>query len=60
MKPVFIHRLARAELDAAIEHYEREVKGLGLDLQSEVERTVQRIQRNPQMGPRFLDTELRE
>jgi hypothetical protein len=37
VKPAVIHSEARAELDAAICFYESRAKGLGLDLQANVE-----------------------
>ncbi len=50
MKFVVIHTEARKELDAAIAYYEAQTVGLGLDLLSEVERILLKIQRNPNLG----------
>lgn len=50
MKPIIIHSEAKAELDGAIAYYEEQKKGLGLDFLSEVERTVSKIQQNPNLG----------
>jgi toxin ParE1/3/4 len=51
VKAVVIHGAARAELDDAMKFYENRAKGLGLDLQSRVERAVVEIQRNPHAWP---------
>ncbi|MBD2681962.1 MULTISPECIES: type II toxin-antitoxin system RelE/ParE family toxin [Nostoc] len=50
MKFIVIHTEARKELDAAIAYYEAQKVGLGLDLLSEVEKAVMRIQQNPNLG----------
>lgn len=50
MKPVLVHSKARAELDKEIGFYERRKKGLGLDLHSQVEKTIAKIQANPELG----------
>lgn len=47
MNQVRFHRSARAELEQAVDYYERHRSGLGLDLQNEVEAAVRRIQQNP-------------
>ncbi|MBI3327427.1 MAG: type II toxin-antitoxin system RelE/ParE family toxin, partial [Nitrospinae bacterium] len=59
MKPVIIHRQARAELDEAMAFYERQRAGLGLDLQTAVERAIRRIQQHPQVGAPYKATEFR-
>ena len=41
MKPVIVHSAAKAELAEAMAWYEEKVKGLGLDLQADVESAVQ-------------------
>ena len=51
MKPVLIHREARAELDDAMAFYESRARGLGLDLQAKVENAVAKIRRNPGAWP---------
>ncbi|MEH2105064.1 type II toxin-antitoxin system RelE/ParE family toxin [Nostoc sp.] len=38
------------ELDAAIAYYEAQKVGLGLDLLSEVEKVILKIQQNPNLG----------
>ncbi len=43
MKAVRFHRLARVELDAAVAYFESCRSGLGLELDSEIERVVARI-----------------
>ncbi len=50
MKFISIHIEARAELDAAIAYYETQQVGLGLDLLSEVEKSLLKIQDNPNLG----------
>lgn len=59
MKNVLIHRLARAELDEGMTHYEQQEPGLGLDLQAEVEQAVATIQRNPALGASYKETAFR-
>ena len=59
MKPVIIHSQARAELDEAIGFYEQQRAGLGLYLQTVVERAIGRIQQNPQLGAPYKATEFR-
>lgn len=59
MKPIIIHSEARAELDGAIAYYEEQKTGLGLDFLSEVERTVSKIQQNPNLGASYKTTGLR-
>ena len=51
MKPARFHPEAEAELIAAIAFYQGRRDGLGIDLQDEVERTVEQIRRNPEMFP---------
>ncbi|MBD2354444.1 type II toxin-antitoxin system RelE/ParE family toxin [Tolypothrix sp. FACHB-123] len=50
MKFIVIHTDARKELDAAIGYYESQQVGLGLDLLSEVENILLKIQQNPNLG----------
>lgn len=59
MKPVIFHSQARVELDQAIAFYEEQQPGLGLDLQTAVERAVGTIQQHPQLGPHYKATEFR-
>lgn len=42
-------------MHAAVTRYEEQVEGLGNDLQSEIERTVRRIQQHPQSFPAHND-----
>jgi len=60
VKPAVIHSEARAELDAAICFYESRAKGLGLDLQANVERAVRAIQRSPEAWPPHKDSGFRK
>ncbi|ARV59034.1 plasmid stabilization system protein [Nostocales cyanobacterium HT-58-2] len=50
MKFIVIHTEARKELDTAIAYYEEQKPGLGLDLLSEVEKVLENIQQNPNLG----------
>jgi toxin ParE1/3/4 len=59
VKPVIIHSQARAEVDEAIAFYEHQKAGLGLDLQTAIERAIGRIQQNPQLGAPYKATEFR-
>ncbi len=43
MKPVIIHSEARRELDNAIQYYEKQKIGLGLDLLSEIEQALEKM-----------------
>ena len=45
-----IHTEARKELDGAIAYYETQHLGLGLDLLTEVEEALRKIQLNPTVG----------
>jgi toxin ParE1/3/4 len=59
VKFVVIHTEARKELDAAIAYYEAQKVGLGLDLLSEVEKTILKIQQNPNLGTPHKIEEIR-
>lgn len=59
MKPVQIHRTARAELNAAIAYYEQQQRGLGLALLEEVERLLTLLPQQPQMGALYKQTAYR-
>lgn len=59
MKPIIIHSEAREELDQAIIYYEAQKVGLGLDLLSEVEQSLEKIQQNPNLGVLYKITGLR-
>ena len=50
MKPVIIHSEATRELDNAIQYYEKQKIGLGLDLLSEIEQALEKIKINPNLG----------
>ncbi|MBD2775095.1 type II toxin-antitoxin system RelE/ParE family toxin [Iningainema tapete] len=50
MKYIVIHTEARKELDGAIAYYEAQNIGLGLDLLTEVEEALRKIQLNPNVG----------
>jgi toxin ParE1/3/4 len=60
VKPVIFHKDAEDELRAAVDYYERQRGGLGLDLQSEVENAVRTIQQNPQLWPQYKATDYRK
>ncbi len=51
MKSVRFHPEAEAELIAAIEHYEEQRAGLGVDLRLKVEAAVGLIRQNPPLFP---------
>ena len=59
MKPVQMHRAARAELSAHIAYYEQQQAGLGLALLTEVERVVTLLAQQPQLGAPYKQTTLR-
>jgi toxin ParE1/3/4 len=59
VKPAVFHRLARAELDAAMQWHQEQRHDLGLALLEEVRRTVTRIQSNTLAGERYKQTNLR-
>ena len=56
MKPVIIQQEAAAELEEDMAWYEKRQTGLGLDLQSEVEKTVTRLRQDPSLGMRYRNT----
>ena len=60
MKPVVFHQDAEAELDAAMAYYESQRSGLGLDLQTDIARTIGRIQQHPQLFPLHNEGKLRK
>jgi toxin ParE1/3/4 len=60
VKPVILHSEARAELDEAVAYYEGLRLGLGVDLLSEVEKGIARIQQNPKLFPVYKDTDFRK
>lgn len=59
MKPVVIHRLARAELDQAIAYYEHHQRRLGIDLHAEIQEAITQIQANPALGSPYKATDFR-
>lgn len=56
MKPVIIQPAAAEELREDMDWYDKRQFGLGLDLESEVERTIERIRRDPSIGMRDRNT----
>lgn len=56
MKPVSVLIAAREELADAMVWYEEQLKGLGLDLETEVRKAVLKLQKNPQMCQRYKNT----
>jgi toxin ParE1/3/4 len=50
VKPIIIHTEAIREFDSAIAYYEDQKIGLGLDLLSQVEEALGKIQQNPNLG----------
>ena len=59
MKRTTFHNKARKELNQAIGYYERQKRGLGLDLLTEVEEAILRIQEDPWIGSPYKETEFR-
>jgi len=59
VKPIVIHRQAKAELAEAVGYYEQRKPGLGQDFLAVVERAVLQIQRNPQLGAPYKSTKFR-
>jgi toxin ParE1/3/4 len=59
VKPIIIHSEAKAELDGAISYYEEQKTGLGLDFLSEVEKSIDKVQQNPNLGTPYKVSELR-
>jgi plasmid stabilization system protein ParE len=60
VKPVVFHAAARAELDAAMEFYERRALGLGLSLMTKVEDASLRIAETPHAWPPYGHSGLRK
>jgi toxin ParE1/3/4 len=50
VKPAVYHRRAQAELDKAIAYYEKQQRGLGLELEEEVYAAIRIVRENPQIG----------
>jgi toxin ParE1/3/4 len=59
LKGVIIQREATAELEEGMSWYEKRKTGLGLDLESEVEKTIARVRRDPSIGMRYRNTQVR-
>jgi toxin ParE1/3/4 len=59
VKPLDIHRQARAELDDSIEWYNERREGLGLELHEEVSAALARIEADPGVGARHGNTRFR-
>ncbi|MGI8980819.1 MAG: type II toxin-antitoxin system RelE/ParE family toxin [Pirellulaceae bacterium] len=57
MKPAIVQREAAVELEEDMVWYEKRQTGLGLDLESEVEKTIARIRRDPSIGIRYRNTQ---
>jgi toxin ParE1/3/4 len=60
MKSVLFHAEAEAEFRAAISYYEGQREGLGTEFRDEVERSVERIARLPQLAPPHGEAGLRK
>lgn len=59
MKPSILDADAEAELDDAIDWYNRQQPGLGLELELEVRRAIVRIEHDPGIGARYESTDYR-
>jgi hypothetical protein len=53
VKPVNIHRLARAELDKAVAWYNKKQPGIGLELLDDVLSALEKIERDPGIGANY-------
>jgi toxin ParE1/3/4 len=60
VKPVIFHPLAESEYLAAVDYYEQQRRGLGLDLQAEVEQALAAIQQDPQRFPVYEEEDVRQ
>ncbi|MEA5535078.1 type II toxin-antitoxin system RelE/ParE family toxin [Crocosphaera sp. XPORK-15E] len=59
MKSIIIHDKAKQELDHAISYYEKQKQGLGLDFLSEVEKALEKVRINPNIGSPYSIKDLR-
>lgn len=59
MKPIIIHDKAKQELDHAISYYEEQKRGLGLDFLSKVEKALEKVRINPNIGSPYNIKNLR-
>jgi toxin ParE1/3/4 len=59
VKPVIIHREARAELDEAAAFYEQQEYGLGASLLAEVEQALRLVGEHPSAWPPYRATTFR-
>ena len=57
MKAIIVDGEAKAELDEAMGWYEDQRKGLGLDLQNEVQLALAKVQDDPNIGTRYRNTD---
>jgi toxin ParE1/3/4 len=56
MKRPIIDAQAKAELDQAVEYYDRQRPGLGGELRAEIERVVGEICQNPHVGAPYKES----
>ena len=59
MKPVTLHRAARAELDDAVGWYNDKQPGVGHELLDEVLAALDKIERSPGIGAKYRSTDRR-
>src|SRR5262249_39792720 len=60
MKPTIFQKEAKEEFESAIEYYEKQRKGLGLEFQAEIEKAVARIEKNPKCCGFYKNSEYRK
>ena len=59
MKSLLIHPSASRETNRAADYYDAQKAGLGREYVAEVRRIFDEIQKQPEMSPRYRDTEFR-
>lgn len=59
MKQLIVLREAKAELGKSRKWYDKQQTGLGLELVDEVLAALSRIERDPETGPRYLNSQFR-
>ena len=59
MKPVILHRAARADLDDAVAWYNDKESGVGHELLDDVLAALDKIERDPGIGARYRNTDRR-
>lgn len=60
MKPLILHSDAEAELREAVDYYESQCPGLGLNFEAQVRQAFRQMQQWPALGPVHKQTRLRK